>query len=413
MAEIGDKEVKSLGLCRLGHVHLESKAHLSGVEAILREGNKEVKLSLDKALKKAVEMLISAQHPLLYGWSRCTNETINEGLSLASTLKATFDSNATMGLSQVMNHHVHNMELGTDLEVVQNKGEFILYWGSNPVESSHRHASRFTIFPRGDSVPQGVESRVVGVIDVRETETMKMANHRIIIPQGTDDEFARALISDLTGKAPLKKSILGLPATTLVGLSQALRKSDFTIIFYGTGIMNSGKVKENLTALAELIQTLRDLGKQAYVMPMWHEPNDMGMIRSSNELVATRVDVDYISEKPSLIGDTTILQRLAKGEFDVALIVGSDALASLPSRAAKGLASAKTIYMGPTGGLTDHRALLSLRVTDDIISASGTMTRVDMKDIQLKEWGAGKHSTQNLFDLISQLHQLIRGKLKE
>jgi len=411
LAEMENKETKSLGLCRLGHTHLERVARLSGIEAISREDGKENKLSLDNALAKAADMLISAKHPLLYGWSRCTNETIREGLSLAETLKAVFDSHASMGLSQSMTHNTHNMKLEIDLEMVHNKGEFILYWGSNPVESSHRHASRFTVFPRGESVPQGVESRVIGVIDVRETETMKMGNHRIIIPHGGDSELARALIDDLTGKTPLKKPIMGLPATTLVGLSQALRKSDFTVIFYGTGLVNSGEAMENLSVLAELIQTLRGLGKNAYAMPMWHEPNDMGVIKSSSELAETTLALDFASGKPIPSGMKTTLQGLAVGEFDVALIVGNDALAELPGQAARGLANTRTIYIGSADGLMDHKALLSLRVTDDIMSGSGTMTRVDMKDIQLKIWGGNKHSTQNAFDIISQLHQLIRAKL--
>ena len=412
LAEIGDKEVKSLGFCSLGHAHLERAASLSATEAISRESDGETRLSLEKALTRAAEILVSAKHPLLYGWSRCTNETISEGLSLAASLKAVFDSDASMGLSQSLSHSARSMKLDTDLEVIQNKGEFILYWGSNPVESSHRHASRFTVFPRGESVPQGVESRVIGVIDVRETETMKMANHRIIIPHGGDSELSRALIADLTGKKPLKTSILGLPAATLVGLSQALRKSDFIVIFYGTGLVNSGNAKENISILAELIQALQGLGKKAYAMPMWHDPNDMGVAATLNNLAAVPAALDFASGRPSPIGMKTTLQRLAAGEFDVALVVGCDALASLPGRAAKGLASTRIIYIGSTGGVTDHRALLSLRVADDIISGSGTMTRIDMKDIPLKTWSATKPHTRNVFDMVSQLHQLIQAGQK-
>jgi formylmethanofuran dehydrogenase subunit B len=411
-AEIGGKEVKSLGLCRLGHTHLERVARTPRIEAISREGGKENNLDFDEALAKAAEMLISAKHPLLYGWARCTNETISEGLSLAKTLKAVFDSSTSMGLSQSMSHNLHNMKLETDLEAVHNKGEFILYWGSNPVESSHRHASRFTVFPRGEKVPQGVESRVIGVIDVRETETMKMANHRIIIPHGKDSELARALIDDLTGKTPLKKTIVGLTAITMVSLSQALRKSDFTILFYGSGLVNSGTTMENLSALAELVQTLRNLGKNAYAMPMWHETNGLGVIKLLSRHAEKPASLDFASGKPVSTGMDTNLQKLAKREYDVALVVGSDALSFLPGRAAKGLANMKSIYIGSPGGLMDHEAHLSLRVTDDIMTGSGTLTRVDMKDFQLKTWGGRKQPPQNVFDVITQLHQLIQTKLK-
>ncbi|MFW9956734.1 MAG: hypothetical protein ACFFCT_01570 [Candidatus Odinarchaeota archaeon] len=413
LAQISDFETKSLGLCRLGHTHLERVAHLSKTDAISRKNGVENSLNLDEAITMAAETLISAKHPLLYGWSRCTNETISEGLSLAKTLKAVFDSSASMGLSQSMSHNIHNMKLETDLEAVQNNGEFIIYWGSNPVESSHRHASRFTVFPRGENVPQGVESRIIGVVDVIETETMKMGNHRIIIPHGGDSELARALIDDLTGKTPLKTPILDLPAATLVGISQALRKSDFTVIFYGSGIVNSGKTVENLSLLAELIQTLRGLGKNAYAMPMWHEPSDMGVIRSSKNLTSTHLAIDFASGKPTQLSAKTTLQRLTAKEFDVVFVVGTDAFAVLPGQAARGLTSSNIIYVGSGGSLIDQRAQLSLRVADDIMSASGYMTRIDMKDIQLKSWSGSKLASQNVFDVITRLHRLIKARLKD
>ena len=412
LVEIGDKEAKSLGLCRLGHTHLESAAQSSRIEAISRAEGKENNLSLEEALENAAKMLISAKHPLLYGWSRCTNETITEGLSLAETLKAVFDSSASMGLCQSMSHDVHNMKLETDLDEVLDKGEFILYWGTNPAESSHRHASRFTVFPRGEDTPQGVESRVIGVIDVRETETMKMANHRITIPHGRDSELARALMADLTGTIQSETPSLGIPATTLVGLSQALRKSDVTVIFYGSGLVNSGKTNENLSSVAELIQTLQGLGKKVFAMPMWHEPNDMGVVKSVSKMVDIPTAIDFASGKPSSIGNENTLQKLAEGEFDVALIVGSDPLVSLPGSAAKGLAGMSTIYIGSAGGLTEDRSKLSLRLIDDIMSGLGTMTRVDMKEITLKTWSGTKQSPQNVFDIVTQLHQLIRKKLQ-
>ncbi|NHJ14282.1 MAG: hypothetical protein EAX95_11435 [Candidatus Thorarchaeota archaeon] len=411
LAETAKEETRSLGICRLGHAHLERAVNLSESEAILREGSNEVGLKLGKALDKAAGILIKANHPLLYGWSRCTNEAIEEGLALAATLKATFDSHASMGLAQSMHHKIHDLKLETDLEVVLNRGEFIVYWGSNPIESSHRHASRFTVFPRGENAPQGVESRVVGVIDVQETETMKMANHRIIIPHGGDSELAKALVADLTGKTPLKTSILGLPAATLVGLSQALRKSDFTVVFYGTGFVNSGKTKENLSALDELVHTLRGLGKEAYAMPMYHEPNEMGIVKSLVEKFNSPAALDFSTGQPNSISSKATLQKLANGEFDVALIVGYDALISLPGLAAKGLAKTTTIYVGPAGGITDNMSLLSLRACDDILSGVGTITRIDMKDVQLVTWGDTKQSAKNTFEVVSDLHRMIQTKL--
>jgi len=398
LAELNDKEIKSMGLCRLGHAHLESMANLTVMDSISREGSKEKELSLEEALENAAQILSSAKNPILYGWSRCTNETITEGISLTRTINGTFDSTTSLGLLQSMKHDIHNMKLETNLDEVLNNGEFILYWGSNPVESSHRHASRFTVFPRGDKVPQGVESRVIGVIDVRETETMKMANHRIIIPVGKDKDLAAALSADLTGKGQSNPSELGISPNTLIGLSQALRKSDFTVIFYGSGIMNSGHIDENLAAIVELIKILQDMGKKAFALPMWHESNDMGIL-------------DAMQKAKTDIHEESTIRKLSRGDFDVSLIVCSDPFSSLPNNAAKGLAKTKIIYIGPREGLTESKAQLSLRVTDDIISGKGTMTRVDMKEVPLKTWGGTEQSSPTVQEIITQLHQRIQKKV--
>jgi formylmethanofuran dehydrogenase subunit B len=137
------------------------------------------------------------------------------------------------------------------------------------------------------------------------------------------------------------------------------------------------------------------------------------VLKSTSKLAMTPVALDFVSGKPTPLDMKTTLQMLATGEFDVVLIVGNDALATLPNRAAKGLASTRTIYIGSTGGFTDHRALLSLRIADDIVSGLGTITRVDMKDIQFKQWGKTKKSTKNTFDVITQLHKMIQTELKK
>ena len=155
---------------------------------------------------------------------------------------------------------------------------------------------------------------------------------------------------------------------------------------------------ENLSAIEEMIQTLRDMGKKAFALPMWHESNDMGIIDAMH-----KAKIDAIE------GESTLL-KISRGDFDVALVVCSDPLASLPNDAARGLVKTKMIYIGPEGGLTENKSQLSLRVADEIISGKGTMTRVDMKEIPLKVW-RDKQPSNTAFEVITQLHQLIQEKI--
>ncbi|MFX1482518.1 MAG: hypothetical protein ACFFCP_04935 [Promethearchaeota archaeon] len=378
VAEIDKSGVKSYGLCLLGFTHLDVtlKHKISG--------------STDDKLDKAVKLLTSTKNPLVFGFSHASNEAIKEGLSLTKAIGGHFDSTASLGTMQSMMHDIHSLKLEADLEYVRNHGEFIIYWGSDPAESVHRHPSRFAVLPRGERIPEGVESRTIGVVDVRETETMKIANHRMIIPQGTDIEFLEAVIGELEGKASITGPILGIPAAEVIGFVTGFKKSDCSVIFYGSGLVNSGKAEENLTAIERLIEAIRKTGKEAYAFPMYAETNLMGIVK----------------ETGGVPGD---LQKIVENEFSVVLVVGDDPLANLPGPAAKALAKTDIVYVGPPGGVTDKKAKVSIHTNDLIIQGSETMTRLDQVDIAFKPWKGMKQYSKTS-DVLAKLNQLLKSK---
>ncbi len=379
VAEFHKNEVESLGLCRLGFTHLEV--------ALSHDHSK----SIDDQLEKAADLLSSADNPLVYGFSHCSNEAIKEGLALTKTLGGYFDSVANLGVIQALTHNLHSMKLDVDLEYVRNNGEFIIYWGSDPAESIHRHPSRFAVLPRGDKIPEGVESRIIGVVDVRETETMKMANHRMIIPIGSDEQFLDVLIGELEGKSSITSPILGIPAAEVIGLVSGLKKSDCTVIFYGSGLLNSGNTEENLSAILRLVEAIRKTGKEAYALPMYPESNLMGVIDATREIPST-------------------LQKITTNQFTTALIVGDDPLSVLPGPAAKSLAKANIVYIGPSGGLTGKRADISIHTTDMILQGSENMTRLDQVKIGFKPW-TGRNESNKTSDILKKLHELVKKKM--
>jgi len=376
VAEVGKGDVKSLGLCLLGFTHLD---------IALKHG---IPSSFDDVLNDAAEVLSSADNILLYGFSSVSNEAIKEGLALSKTLGGNIDSAASLGLNQAMAHGIHSSKLDVDLEYVRNNGEFIIYWGSDPAESVHRHPSRFAVLPRGDKIPEGVESRTIGVVDVRVTETMKMANHRMIIPVGKDVEFIDSITGELEGKSSITSPVLGIPAAEVIGLVSGFKKSDCTVIFYGSGVLNSGKSKENLEAIARLIGAIKKTGKEAYALPMYPESNLMGVVNTFKD-------------------KSSSFQKIIAGEFDTVLVVGDDPLTSLPGPVARALAKSKIVYVGPPGGVTDKRADVSIHTTDLIIQGSESMTRLDQVEVGFKPWKGGSKSIATS-DVLKRLHELVK-----
>ncbi|MDF1538932.1 MAG: hypothetical protein P1Q69_08515, partial [Candidatus Thorarchaeota archaeon] len=343
-AIVEDGEIKSLGLCRLGHVHLTASLAVQKPTAIIRENGKEREVSLEDGLKHASEILKSDETPLLYGWSGSSNETIKEGLLLAESLEVGFHTSTELGARQSMSHDIHKYNLEADLEYARNNGEFIIYWGTDPTESLHRHPSRFAVLPCGDKIPEGVESRTIGVVDVRETETMKMANHRFKIPIGSDVELIESITGELSGASSITGPVLGISPSEVIGFVRGLQKSDCTVIFYGSGVVNSGEAEKNLSAFAKLVETLKGLGKEAYVLPMFPESNTMGVIAATKDREI----------------ESGGLHKIMSDETKTVVVVEDDALANLPGPAAKSLASKQIIFIGPPGTLTGSVAAVSL-----------------------------------------------------
>jgi len=367
----------------LGHAHLESIIKHLDSKSVIRDDGKEREVSLDEALQLASDILLNNGSPLIIGWSQTSTEAIREGLELASDVKGFFDSVAFLGAAQALSHSLHSLKLDTDLEYIRNNGEFIIYWGSDPSESIHRHPSRFAVLPRGEKIPEGIESRTIGVVDVRQTETMKMANHRLVVPIGSDAELLEVLASEIRGESSISGNVLGIPAAEVIGFARGFQKSDCSVIFYGSGLLNSGKLSENLDALNQLVQAIRATGKEAYALPMFPETNTMGIIDVVSASTSAPCAIDYSTGAAVYKSDDNALQKLVQGDFASSLVVSDDLLTMIPGPAAKALAKTKIVYIGPAGTVTDRLATVSIHTHDQMLVGGMNMSRVDAIPIQL------------------------------
>ncbi len=412
--EVKDGSLRSLGLCRLGHAHLESAIEHATPKAFVRTDGKSNEIAIDDAIQQAADILLEGGSPLLIGWSQTSDEVIKEGLDMAARVKGFFDSMSSLGTSQAMRHEMHSLKLEADLEYVRNHGEFIIYWGTDPSESLHRHPSRFAVLPRGEKIPEGVESRTLGVVDVRQTETMKIANHRFIIPIGSDAELLETLAADITGTSKIDSDVLGIPATEVIGFSQRFQKSDCTAIFYGSGILNSGKHADNLAGIQKLVEAIRSIGKEAFAFPMFTEPNSMGVIKHVADVTSVPCSIDYSSGTGVHNSDVTALQKLVQGEHSTSLVVGDDVLAALPRPAAMALAKTRIIYIGTPNAICDRFAEISIHTPDQMLESGTTMERIDMVTVTLKGLTPPVGSKPTILEVITKLNAAIhdRGGVK-
>ena len=79
-------------------------------------------------------------------------------------------------------------EVTCSLGEVRNRGDLIVFWGSNPAESHPRHFTRYSLMPKGMFVPNGRKDRTCVIVDVRKTKSAKAADLFIQIHPRKDFE---------------------------------------------------------------------------------------------------------------------------------------------------------------------------------------------------------------------------------
>jgi formylmethanofuran dehydrogenase subunit B len=408
LVAVKKQKLESLGLCRLGHEYCAAAFGKSRLmRAMVRTGkSKQKAASMETALEQAVEILAKSHRPLLYGWSNSTNEVINLGLELARRLGGVFDSTASLEYGPLQEFKLVGGDADSvTLDDVRNNADHIVYWGVNPAESHHRHASRFSVFPKGEKIAEGRESRTVSVIDIRETESMRLANHQLIIKsQDGDEQFLAALLKELEGTTETPPEfIAGIPAIEFLSFVKGLNNADYIAIFYGNGLLHSTHAQKTLPLLKQVINRLNTKKRRCVTLPMITYCNTIGSIKTCRSATKQPFAIDFTGKSPKRYPSTT--EGLISGDFDAALVFGIDAIGTLPGPAARSLQKLPIIASSSLKTLTTRDATVAIPTPIIGAECDGTVYRMDGTIIQLKPF---KNKPEGIYSEKELLQQLLK-----
>jgi formylmethanofuran dehydrogenase subunit B len=82
----------------------------------------------------------------------------------------------------------------------KNRGDLIIYWRTNPLESMPRQMPRYGVFPRGYWTGSGRFDRTIVTIDPGKTLTAKVSDMHIQLKPNSDYELISALLTLLHEK---------------------------------------------------------------------------------------------------------------------------------------------------------------------------------------------------------------------
>jgi formylmethanofuran dehydrogenase subunit B len=340
----------------------------------------------DEAVAAAARILNECDSLLIYGLSSMASEAQRKSVKLADQLGAMIDTTSSVchGPTGLAMQTVG--EPTCTLGEVRHRADLIVFWGCNPTASHIRHVTRYSVTPKGRLTPNGRRDRTVVVVDVRPTDSTRLADHFLQVLPGADFEVLttlRALVRG-AGDRITAATVGGVSLAQLRELAEMMKTSRFGVAFMGMGLTQTrGRdltISELFTLVAELNQHTR-----FSVIPMRGHGNvagaDQVMTWQSGYPFAVSFARGYPVYGP---GEFSAVDVLARGEADAALILASDPVAHFPRAAAQALERIPTIVLDPMSSLTTDVAAVVFPTACYGVDAPGTAYRMDGVPIRLR-----------------------------
>ena len=343
--------------------------------------------AVEEGIERAAHILTKARYPLMYGLSDTTTESQRVAVSIADWVGANVDTTTSVchGPSGMAFQGVG--EVTCSLGEVRNRGDLIIFWGSNPAESHPRHFTRYSLMPKGMFVPNGRKDRTCVVIDVRKTKSAKTADIFIQLKPRSDFEALwtlRALCAGVELEAEQVLADTGVELAVWQDLMDRMKAARFGVCFFGMGLTMTRGKHANTEALLALT---RDMNQHTRFVC---KPNrGHGNVTGADNVVAWRTGypfgVNLARGYPRFNpGEYTASDVLARQEADAAIIIASDPMANFSEPARQHLKSIPYIAFDPKETPTTRAAEVAFTVATYGINIPGTVYRMDDVPIPLR-----------------------------
>lgn len=343
--------------------------------------------SVADGIERAAQILAAARYPIIYGLSDTTCEAQRVAVGIGDWIGGTVDTTTSVchGPSGMAFQGVG--EVTCSLGEIANRGDFILFWGSNPAESHPRHFTKYSLMPKGMFLPAGRKDRTCVVVDVRKTKSAKAADTFIQIKPRRDFEALwtlRALAQELPLDAAAVEQDTGVALAVWQELMGQMKRARFGVILFGMGLTMTRGKHLNTEAVLALV---RDMN--AYTRFVAKPMRGHGNVTGADNVVTWRTGypfgVNLSRGYPRFNpGEYTTADTLARGEADAALIVASDPMANFAQAARQRLAQIPYIALDPKETPTTRGATVAFCTATYGINVPGTVYRMDDVPIPLR-----------------------------
>ncbi|MBI1901832.1 MAG: formylmethanofuran dehydrogenase subunit B [Planctomycetia bacterium] len=372
----------------------------------LIEGNPA---SVADGIERAARILVEAKYPIVYGLSDTTCEAQRVAVSIADWIAGTVDTTTSVchGPSGMAFQGVG--EVTCSLGEVANRGDFIMFWGSNPAESHPRHFTKYSLMPKGMFLPGGRKDRTCVVVDVRKTKSAKAADIFIQIKPRRDFEglwTLRAVAKGVKLDAKQVEEDTGVPLATWEDVMRRMKAAKFGVIFFGMGLTMTRGKHLNSEALLALTRDMND-----YTRFVCKPNRGHGNVTGADNVVSWRTGypfgVNMTRGYPRFNpGEYTTADVLARGEADAAMIIASDPLGNFSQPAREHLAKIPFIALDPKETATTRAATVYFNTATYGINVAGTVYRMDDVPIPLRPAFDSPHPSD--YEVLTGIERRVR-----
>ena len=341
----------------------------------------------EEGIERAARILADSKYPIIYGLSDTTTESQRVAVGIADWIGGNVDTTTSVchGPSGMAFQGVG--EVTCSLGEVRNRGDMIIFWGSNPAESHPRHFTKYSLMPKGMFLPNGRKDRTCVIVDVRKTKSAKAADIFIQMKPRKDFEALwtlRALAQGIELDPVEVEHETGQPLSVWQDLMTRMKAARFGVIFFGMGLTMTRGKHANSEALLALT---RDMNK--YTRFVCKPNRGHGNVTGADNVVSWRTGYPfgvnlgrgYPRFNP---GEYTASDVLARGEADAAMIIASDPMANFSEPARNHLKSIPYIAFDPKETPTTRHATVAFNVATYGINVPGTVYRMDDIPIPLR-----------------------------
>ncbi|MBY8982350.1 MAG: molybdopterin-dependent oxidoreductase, partial [Candidatus Lokiarchaeota archaeon] len=300
----------------------------------IRRDNKLEEINWDNALENVIQLIQKSSKPILYGFSNVSCETQLKAIKLAKKINGFLDSNSTICQGKALNIA---KEVGlnmTTLTDIINKSDVIILWGLNAVESIPRLLSKI-LFSRGKFRMTGREIKTLIIIDIFKTTSFNVLGTRdlaILVKPDKDIELIRFLKKSCEDKIEIPSNgISGVDKDDLKRLITYLLNSENIVILSGQGLLKSQEEGEPLKELIELTKIINRNNKNGRISlcSVGGHYNMVGFEHIALTYTGKNQSIQF-KDGNIIQSNKNIITKIKEKDFDLSIIVGTDAVSHFP-----------------------------------------------------------------------------------